>query len=152
MKTRTLETADSPASEALGARIAAYLPALRLLYARGPLGAGKTTLVRGLLRGLGHTGTVKSPTFTLIEPYAFPWGMLYHFDLYRLQDPQELELVGLRDYFGGDSVCVVEWPERAGGLLPLPDLDVIMRPDNHRGRSVQLQAYSHSGEAAVSGL
>lgn len=149
---RTLALPDEAATERLGARLAAALPRLRLLYVRGPLGAGKTTLVRGLLRALGHADAVKSPTFTLVEPYAFGSYTVYHFDLYRLEDPEELEFLGMRDYLQGNDVCVVEWPERAGGVLPLPDLDVMIRPNNKRGRSVQLEAHTQAGEALLGTL
>lgn len=143
---------DEAATEQLGARIATALPRLRLLYVRGPLGAGKTTLVRGLLRALGHAGAVKSPTFTLVEPYALGAFALYHFDLYRLEDPEELEFLGMRDYLQGNDVCVVEWPERAGGVLPPPDLDVMIQLNNNRGRSVQLVAHTQAGEALLGAL
>lgn len=148
----TLDLPDEAATERLGARLAQALPRLRLLYVRGPLGAGKTTLVRGLLRALGHAGAVKSPTFTLVEPYALEGFTLYHFDLYRLEDPEELEFLGMRDYLQGNDVCVVEWPERAGAVLPLPDLDVMIRLNNNRGRSVQLEAHTEAGEALLGTL
>ena len=102
--------------EALGAALAARLHEVRLIGLRGELGAGKTTLVRGLLRALGHAGPVKSPTFTLVEPYALAEAVLYHLDLYRLNDPEELEFLGLRDYLQGRNVCIVEWPERGAGF------------------------------------
>lgn len=143
------ETASEAQTEALGRRVAALLPRVRLIYVRGPLGAGKTTFIRGLLRGLGHEGPVKSPTFTLVEPYRVGGVSLYHFDLYRVEDPAELEFLGLRDYLGRDDVCVVEWPERAGAVLPPPDIDVMIRSTNNRGRDVRLQAHSHAGEAAL---
>jgi tRNA threonylcarbamoyladenosine biosynthesis protein TsaE len=147
-----LDLADEAATERLGARLAGALPRLRLVCVRGPLGAGKTTLVRGLLRALGHAGPVKSPTFTLVEPYAFDGFTLYHFDLYRIEDPEELEFLGLRDYLQGNDVCVVEWPERAGGVLPPPDLDVMIRLNNNRGRSVLLEAHTQAGEALLGEL
>ena len=139
------------ATQQLGARLAPGLSAPRLLYMRGPLGAGKTTLVRGLLRGLGYDGPVKSPTFTLVEPYGFSAFTLYHFDLYRLNDPQELEFLGWRDYLEGNSVCVVEWPERGGALLPRPDLDVMIETNNGE-RSVRLIAHTSQGEVWLRGL
>jgi len=151
MQTRELTVSDEAATEQLGARLAIGLAAPRLLYIRGPLGAGKTTLVRGLLGGLGYNGPVKSPTFTLVEPYGFPAFTLYHFDLYRLKDPQELEFMGWRDYLEGNSVCVVEWPERGGALLPRPDLDVMIRANNGE-RSVRLSAHTPEGEAWLRGL
>lgn len=139
---------DVAATEALGARLAQILPRVHLIYLRGPLGAGKTTVVRGMLRSLGHTGTVKSPTFTLVEPYALNDGSLYHFDFYRINDPEELEFLGLRDYLAAPGVCVIEWPERGGALLPAPDLDVTMRiMDN--GRSASVRAATSAGAAAL---
>ncbi len=138
-------------TEALGSRMAGMIRTLRLVYLRGPLGAGKTTLVRGILRGLGYDGPVKSPTFTLVEPYGFADFNLYHFDLYRLKDPQELEFLGMRDYLQETNVCLVEWADRAHGLLPLPDIDVIIRPGN-TGRSVLLEAHTDRGETVLGGL
>lgn len=125
---QTIErTAGTPEQmEAIGAALARGLRHASLVTVSGPLGAGKTTLVRGLLRALGHTGAVKSPTFTLVESYPFNGGELHHFDLYRLQDPAELELIGWRDYLGGGNVCLVEWPERAGALLPEADIAIII--------------------------
>ena len=137
--------------EALGARLAHGIRAVRLIYVNGPLGAGKTTLVRGILRALGRKATVKSPTFTLVEPYQLEEFTLYHIDLYRLKDPEELEFLGIRDYFQGTNVCVIEWAERAERLLPPPDIDVIIQPCN-TGRSVQLVAQSERGETLLGGL
>jgi tRNA threonylcarbamoyladenosine biosynthesis protein TsaE len=93
-----------------------------VVFLRGDLGAGKTTLVRGLLRGLGHQGSVRSPTYTLIEPYEVGDQRVYHLDLYRLGDPQELEYLGLRDLLDGEGLVLVEWPERGVGMLPEPEL------------------------------
>ncbi len=92
------------------------------VYLSGDLGSGKTTFCRGMLREKGYAGAVKSPTFTLVEPYDFPWGQVYHFDLYRLSDPDELEYIGIDDYFSGESLCLVEWPERALECLPAGDI------------------------------
>jgi tRNA threonylcarbamoyladenosine biosynthesis protein TsaE len=151
MTSVTVTTTNEGETEALGARLASWLPTVRLIYIRGALGMGKTTLVRGLLRGLGYDGPVKSPTFTLVESYQMPIGALYHFDLYRLNQPEELEFIGLRDYLSGSSVCIVEWPERASGVLPDPDLDIMMQTDNKQGRTVVLQAFSPAGDAVVRG-
>lgn len=135
---------------ALGRRLAGLLTDIRLLHLRGPLGSGKTTLVRGILRGLGHRGPVKSPTFTLVESY-FLAREVHHFDLYRLKDPEELEFMGVRDYLQGDNLCLVEWPERAGKILSAPDVD-IMIDITDMGRHVQFTAHRARGESLVSGL
>jgi tRNA threonylcarbamoyladenosine biosynthesis protein TsaE len=152
MTTRRIETQSERETEALGGQLASALPAVRLIYVRGALGAGKTTFVRGLLRGLGHIGLVKSPTFTLIEPYECGDIALHHFDLYRVSDPHELEFLGLRDYIGGDDVCVVEWPERAQTFLPLPDIDVMIERANNEERALQFQAHTPPGAAALRAL
>lgn len=107
---------------ALGARLAQTLRPGCTVFLKGELGVGKTTLVRGLLRALGHAGAVKSPTFTLVEPYELNGWRIYHLDLYRLASPDELEYLGVRDYFDGQGVCLVEWPERGAGVLPEADL------------------------------
>jgi tRNA threonylcarbamoyladenosine biosynthesis protein TsaE len=107
-----------------GRRLAGCLKAPSILYLIGDLGAGKTTLVRGVLRGLGHKGAVRSPTYTLLEPYELAGLHLFHLDLYRLGDAEELEYLGLRDLLDEDSVLFVEWPERGAGVLPPADLEL----------------------------
>ena len=119
-----LEIADEEGMTELGGRIAAHLRGGAVLYLYGELGAGKTTLARAILQGLGVTGRIKSPTYTLVEPYEFPGGQAYHFDLYRLADPEELEFLGIRDYFDPQAVVLVEWPQRGAGLLPKADVAV----------------------------
>ena len=143
--------ADEAAMEALGARLARHIPPGFNCYLQGELGSGKTTLVRGVLRGLGHPGAVKSPTFTLVEPYEFPRYSLYHFDLYRLSDPDELEYLGLRDYFRDDSICLVEWPEKGGADLPKPDL-LIQLSYQDQGRELHFSSYTSQGELVLQAI
>lgn len=142
---------DPAATEALGRALAAGAAPGRVVHLRGDLGAGKTTLVRGLLRGLHYAGRVKSPTYTLVEPYDLSRLHFYHFDFYRLKDRSEWEQAGLREYFNAHSLCVVEWPERAGGLLSPPDLEIYLSFAGE-ARSARLQARTGPGEAWLSSL
>ena len=142
---------DRAATEALGAALASGARAGRVIHLRGDLGAGKTTLVRGLLRALGHTGRVKSPTYTLVEPYELSSLHFYHFDFYRLKNQEEWEQAGFREYFNGEALCAVEWPERAHGLLAPPDLDIELRFEGEQRRT-RLDARSADGEDWVSSL
>lgn len=121
-----LALADEAATQALGARLAPLLRPGMVVFLHGELGAGKTTLVRGLLRSCGFVGAVKSPTYTLVEPYEIAGHRIHHFDLYRLRDPMELEEMGIRDYLGGDSICLIEWPERGAPVLSTHDLDITL--------------------------
>jgi tRNA threonylcarbamoyladenosine biosynthesis protein TsaE len=139
------------AMEALGARLAAALHGHGVVYLEGDLGAGKTTLTRGILRGYGHAGAVKSPTYTLVEPYELAQATVFHFDLYRLLDPEELELMGFRDYFRADALTLVEWPVRGGRLLPAPDI-VIRIEAATGGRALELEARSSWGETVMKSL
>ncbi|MDF9391964.1 MULTISPECIES: tRNA (adenosine(37)-N6)-threonylcarbamoyltransferase complex ATPase subunit type 1 TsaE [Methylococcus] len=128
---------DEEATLAFAARLQTALPPGYVVFLHGNLGAGKTTLVRGYLRASGYQGTVKSPTYTLVEEYPLGDRTVYHFDLYRLNDPEELEWMGIRDYFRPDSLCFVEWPEKGEGLLPSPDLEVYLEQEN-TGRRLRI--------------
>lgn len=147
-----MAAADEAAMQDCGAacaRLLAGRPAFIAL--RGDLGAGKTTWVRGFLRAQGHAGAVRSPTFTLVEPYRTAAGAVNHFDLYRVEDPYELELIGIRDYFDDGSTCLVEWPERGAGMLPGSDLTITITLAAG-GRDIDLRAGSALGREILAGL
>ena len=122
-----------------------------MIYLSGELGAGKTTLVRGFLRALGVAERVKSPTFTLVELYTISSLYLYHFDFYRFSYSEEWVDAGLRDYFNPASVCFVEWPEKAGGLLPAPDVRIRMEVSGS-GRNITIDAESEAGKNCLAPL
>lgn len=146
-----IELPNPDAQLAFGERIGRLLPRRLVVYLEGELGTGKTTLVRGILRGLGHSGPVRSPTYTLIEPYELPAARVYHLDLYRLSDPEELEYLGLRDLSGEDAVLLVEWPERGAGTLPPPDLITRIRYQE-KGRHLTLDAMTPDARTLVSSI
>jgi tRNA threonylcarbamoyladenosine biosynthesis protein TsaE len=147
--TRFLATAAD--TVALGAALAPGLRPGMVIFLRGDLGAGKTTLVRGIFRGLGVTERIKSPTFTIVEPYIVSSLYFYHFDFYRFDRPDEWIDAGLRECFNEHSVCIVEWPEKAGGQLPAADFAVTMKVDGD-GRSVMLSAETEAGRDCLTRL
>jgi len=146
-----LKLADEAATLRLGAALAAGVAPGRVVHLRGDLGAGKTTLVRGLLQALGHVGRVKSPTYTLVEPYTLSRLDFYHFDFYRFHDKDEWLASGFREYFNPASTCFVEWPERAGDLLPPPDLEIRLEIAGDSRRAL-LEACSPAGRSWLSSL
>lgn len=134
--------------ERLGAALADCSQASLIVYLKGDLGAGKTTLVRGFLRGLGYTGTVKSPTYTLIEPYRITGRSICHLDLYRLADAGELEYLGVRDLLQEETLLLIEWPERGEGVLPIADLTILISHREH-GRNVEISSLTDAGERVI---
>ncbi len=121
---KTLIIKNETAMQALGAELANLCPGGTIIHLEGELGAGKTTFARGFIRSTGYKGAVKSPTYTLVESYPFNNRVIHHFDLYRLCDAEELELMGIRDYFTQHTVVLIEWPDKGGQLLPIPDLTI----------------------------
>lgn len=143
----SVECIDERASGAFAARLAPLLGDVSLFTLEGDLGAGKTTFVRALLAAMGYEGRVKSPTYALVEPYEIEGREVFHFDLYRLSDPEELDFLGLDDYFTGQSLCLVEWADKGEGMLPTADLKLsidfagsgrvlTLRPSSPEGASV----------------
>lgn len=143
--------ADEAAMVALGAALGAVGEEGLIVFLNGGLGMGKTTFSRGFIQSHGHTGAVKSPTYTLVEPYCLGETEIFHFDLYRLGHPEELEFMGIRDYFGDKSVCLVEWPERGAGALPAADLVINIEKEG-LGRVLNFDAASPRGERVLARL
>jgi len=133
---------STEATEQFGAALWTLLPEKGVIFLQGDLGMGKTTLVRGFLRASGFTGAVKSPTFTLVEEYTLGERKIFHFDLYRLNDPEELEWIGIRDYFEQNCLCFIEWAERGTGFLPQPELISSLTAEG-LGRNIRFNTVSH---------
>ena len=151
MESKSIFLPDESAQEALAAHMAEHIVGGSVIYLQGDLGAGKTTFVRGFLRSLGYKGIVKSPTYTLVEPYDISDHRVYHFDLYRLAEPDELEYAGGRDYFDGESICLVEWPEKAEGFLPVADIQCLLSYENE-GRRAEIIAATPKGSRVLASL
>ncbi|WP_311063700.1 tRNA (adenosine(37)-N6)-threonylcarbamoyltransferase complex ATPase subunit type 1 TsaE [Halomonas sp. DWK9] len=142
---------DEVAHVAFGEALGQALQGHGRVYLEGDLGAGKTTLTRGILRAYGYQGAVKSPTYTLVEPYEFGEQRIYHLDLYRLADPEELEFIGGRDVLADDALCLIEWPSRGEGWLPAPDLRIHLNVAE-QGRTARLTVGSPLGQRVVEQL
>lgn len=147
--TITRHLADEAETLAFGRLLQRAVAPGTIVFLRGNLGAGKTTLVRGYLRATGFQGPVKSPTFTVVEEYRLNGAEVLHFDLYRLGTPDELEWLGIRDYLRGDVVCFIEWPERGEDVLPMPDLDITLTISGS-GRQAAIAAPSTEGREILS--
>jgi tRNA threonylcarbamoyladenosine biosynthesis protein TsaE len=147
----TCYLADESATLALGSNVSALLQPGLIILLEGNLGTGKTTLARGILRGLGYPGKVKSPTYNLVEPYKFSRLYFYHFDFYRFNNPIEWEEAGFREYFNPGSVCLVEWPRKAGRLLPAADL-IFFLSISDGGREVKIHAATEEGKQCLKEL
>jgi tRNA threonylcarbamoyladenosine biosynthesis protein TsaE len=135
--------------ESLGRRLAEASVAGMQIHLSGDLGAGKTTLVRGFLHGFGYTGKVKSPTYTLVEPYSFVNLSIFHFDFYRVNSPAEIESIGFREYPGADAICLIEWPEKGGNMLEKPDL-VVRFKILGLSRELEMLAYTPKANSLIS--
>jgi tRNA threonylcarbamoyladenosine biosynthesis protein TsaE len=145
MASFTLRVTDETRMQALGAQLAEHCPPPAVIFFRGPLGAGKTTLIRGFLRALGVTGPIKSPSFAVVESYPLRDGVCHHFDFYRLKSPEELEFLGFRDYLEPNTLVLIEWPEQGGDLVPVADIeiDINFEPEG-QGRVVTFSAKHES--------
>ena len=153
----TLDLVDEAATLQFAEVLSKAIKPSLIIYLHGDLGAGKTTLVRGLLHALGYKGKVKSPTYTLVESYQLESNVnyrlnVYHFDLYRFNDDEEWDSAGFRDYFNADSMCIIEWPEKAQNVLPTPDLNITFSIKNvgqYLGRNLIISAHSALGQQCL---
>lgn len=145
----TIALADEAATVSAGKLLGQAAKSGATVFLEGQLGAGKTTLCRGVLQAFDYSGAVKSPTYTLVEPYEFSSLTVYHFDLYRLGDPEELEFMGIRDYFDSRALCLVEWPSKGEGILPHPDLTAQLEV-NAPGRQLTLSSGTQRGREVLS--
>lgn len=147
----TLELKNEAATQRLGELIAQYLQTPLICYLNGELGVGKTRLIRAIIQSCGHEGNVKSPTYTLVEPYKLADFDIYHFDLYRLSDPEELEYMGIRDYFDHQSIVFIEWPSNGDGWLARADVSISLS-FHLQGRQCQLHAETDNGDVLLKKL
>ncbi len=151
--TEIINLPDEMATLVIGQKMAGIAKAPLVVFLEGDLGAGKTTLVRGFLHGLGHEGIVKSPTYTLVETYTLPTATIYHFDLYRLSDPEELEFIGIRDYFEDSAIVLIEWPMKGEGFLPEADIRLCLAThEEAEGRILSIEFLTESGVAFKKGF
>ena len=146
-----IAVANEKAMLVLGRHLAELLKGSGSVFVSGDLGSGKTTLCRGMLHAMGHVGAVKSPTFTLVEPYKIQGTEVSHFDLYRLSDPGELDYIGIEEYFSRKGLCLVEWPEKAEGRLPQHDMEITIDVRGEK-RNISIQAMSADGETVCESL
>ncbi len=143
-----IESATEEDMQAYAAEMAHAVQDGAIIFLHGPLGAGKTTFTRGFLRALGHKGKVKSPTFAMVEPYELNGHPIFHFDFYRLQKAEELEEIGIKEYFSPTSICLIEWPEKGFPLLPMPDVACFIS-FAESGRQIKIEAKTARGEEII---